>query len=124
MKKIIILITVTFLLISCSGEIKDVSYKEDVEPIINEYCLDCHNSDQNLGGLNFESYTKLMESRYLNRAQSLVIPGDASQSRLYLVVHSTDKLIRMPPENFGYDRLSDSEIEIIKVWIDEGAKDN
>ena len=124
MKSLIILAAISIILVSCGGEIKNVSYSEDIQPIINENCLDCHNDQKQLGGLNFESYKKLMSSRYLNRSQPLVIKGDASQSRLYLVVHSNNDLIRMPPKNFGYDRLSESEIKAIKVWINEGAKNN
>ncbi len=124
MKKYFSIVFVVVFISSCGGEIKNVSFKNDVVPIIDNSCIDCHNSDQNMGGLNFETYNSLMESRYLNRSQPLVIKGDASQSRLYLVTHANDPLIRMPPKNYGYDHLDDDEIETIKVWINEGAKNN
>lgn len=124
MKSFFVLMSLSIFFISCGGEIKNVSYKNDIKPIINEACLDCHNNDQQQGGLNFSSYDDLINARYLNRPQPVVIKGDASQSRFYIAVHSTKPAIRMPPVNFGYDRLSDREIEKIRVWINEGAKNN
>lgn len=124
MRKPLFILLSVYLFIGCSGEIKDVSFAEDIQPILKENCLDCHNSQAKQGNLNFETYEALMNSRYLNRSQPLVIKGSAEESRLYLVTHSDNLMIRMPPDNFGYDKLSQSEIETIKVWIDEGAKNN
>ncbi len=124
MKLIFISIFALYFFAGCGGEIKEVSFANDVKPIIDENCLECHNSEAKMGNLNFEDYEALMNSRYLNRTQPLVISGDPMQSRLYLVTHSENPMIRMPPENFGYDKLSDDEIKTIKVWISEGAKNN
>jgi hypothetical protein len=124
MKTILLATIVLLVLFICCGDIKDVSYSKDVQPILNEYCLDCHNSEAKLGNLNFENYEALMSSRYLNRTQPLVIAGEPMQSRLYLVTHSSNPAIRMPPENQGYGKLSESEITTIKVWIAEGGKNN
>lgn len=118
--------TIAFLILvtACGGEIKNVSFAEDVNPIIVENCLICHNGEKEKGTLNFESYEKLISSRYLNRSESLVIEGDAAQSRLYLVVNSNNPAIRMPPKIDGYNKLSGAEIKTIKVWINEGAQNN
>lgn len=124
MNKLICIIFIAMAAVGCGGEIKNVSFSEDVMPIIQEECLDCHNSENARGKLNFETYEKLFSSRYFNRSQSLIIAGDAAQSRLYLVVNSNKPAIRMPPEYNGYDKLAEDEIEIIKVWINEGAKKN
>ncbi len=124
MVRIILSIAVIFIAVSCGGEIKNVSFSEDVKPIIDENCLPCHNGDESQGKLNFSTYNELMSSRYLNRSEPLAIEGDAAQSRLYLVVHSSNPAIRMPPENKGYDRLNEREIKTIKVWINEGIKNN
>ncbi len=124
MRKYFALLSIVLIIAGCGGEIKDVSFAEDVQPIINESCLDCHNGETKIGNLNFENYNALMESRYLNRSVPLVIKGEPMQSRLYLVTHSDNPAIRMPPENQGYGKLSESEITTIKIWISEGAKNN
>jgi len=113
-----------FTVTACNSRIENVSYKNDIQPILNDYCVDCHNSDVKRGNLNFENYDSMMASRYLKRNYPVVITKDPSMSRLYLVVRSNKSSIRMPPEFLGYDRLSDSDIETIRVWIAHGAKNN
>ncbi|MCF8261132.1 MAG: hypothetical protein K9J12_10185 [Melioribacteraceae bacterium] len=119
-------IFIMFLLfvVSCGGKTENVSFSNDIKPILDENCTICHNSEDDQKNLNFESYESLMNSRYLNRNQALIIPGDSEVSRIYLVTHSNKSAIRMPPESFGFDKLSESQIQKIKVWIDEGAKNN
>lgn len=124
MKKLFFSIILFFLITSCGGEIRDVSFSKDIVPIIKDNCLPCHGDKQQRGNLNFETYEKLMSSRYLNRSEPLVIKNEASQSRFYLVVHSQNSAIRMPPANLGYDRLDENEVKTIKIWINEGAKNN
>lgn len=122
------LLLISALLI-CAGcenlyDIKNVSYKDDIQPILNDNCVICHSSELESGNINFETYADLMNSRYFNRNTPVAIAGSAEESRLYLVVHSNKKSIVMPPPNSGISKLSDFEITKIKVWINEGANNN
>ena len=90
-----------------------VDYESQIQPIFNDNCGNCHLGNSS-GGLNLSSYENLMSNDVIN-------PGDASSSLLY------DKITRpnsasgdMPP---GNSELSQSEIELIFNWINEGAED-
>lgn len=112
------------LLQSCGGKTENVSFKEDVKPIIDQNCYRCHNSQSRMGDINFDNYETLMESRYFGKDQPMVVAGKPEESRIYKVITSDNKVIRMPPEDYGYDKLSSSDIETIEAWIKEGAKNN
>lgn len=105
-------------------EMKNISFENDIQPILKDNCLHCHNASAKKGSLNFESFDSLMASRYFNSKTPVVIPTKPEESRLYLSVHSNNIAIRMPPANFGYVRLDDDEIMLIKTWISEGGKNN
>jgi hypothetical protein len=53
---------------------------------------------------------------------ALVKPGDAFTSALNMLVEGrANPAIRMP---HGRSKLPDKEIEILKIWVNEGAKNN
>jgi hypothetical protein len=53
---------------------------------------------------------------------AFVIPGDPFASNLMVLVEGrAHPSIRMP---HGREKLSEGEIEVLKVWVQEGAKNN
>jgi len=87
-----------------------VSYTAQVKPILAERCLSCHSSEQRFGGLSLEKFDDISD---------FVTPGDPSKSRLFVVVYgSTAKMPRGGPP------LKPEQIEILKTWIEQGAKDD
>jgi len=65
------------------------------------------------------SYETLMKGGKFGK---LVIPGDPLTSTLNMLVEGrADPSIRMP---HGRGKLPDREIEILRVWVKEGAKNN
>ncbi len=109
-----------FLLVaSCSSDneedlfpapmvLEDISYANDVTPILSNNCYGCHSSATavNGGGHILEGYTEL---------QSYVDGGT-----LLSVIKHEDGVSAMPP--FGM--LSEIQISTIEIWIEEGALDN
>ncbi|MFL5339008.1 MAG: c-type cytochrome domain-containing protein [Gemmataceae bacterium] len=96
---------------------KNVTYQEDVLPILREKCLACHDSEKIKGGLDVSSYTKLMEG---GGSGAVVKPGDAEGSRLFGVVsHKIEP--KMPPKS---DKIPQPYLDTIKAWIDQGALEN
>lgn len=99
-----------------------VSYADEVAPILQTYCIQCHVAGQpgaEATGLLLDSHAALMEG-----AQSgpVIKPGNARTSSLYILISASDNLtVNMP---HGKDPLSAEEIETIRVWIDNGAVDN
>jgi hypothetical protein len=106
------------------GEPENVSFEKDIKPILRRSCIPCHNDVRLQGNLDLSSYNALMESRYFTRREPIAIAGNARDSRLYIVVTTRREGIRMPPEHSEFRTLSKRETERIRVWIEEGAKDN
>ena len=101
---------------------RNVSYAKEIQPLLTKYCSECHAPGKEgftASGLETTSYDALMKG---GKFGALVKPGDAFTSALNMLVEGrVDKSIRMP---HGRKKLSDEEIAILKVWVDEGAKNN
>ena len=99
-----------------------VSYNKDVQPILSKNCSECHAPGQKgfeASGLDTTSYQALMKG---GKFGQLVKPGDALSSSLNMLVEGrAHSSIQMP---HGRAKLPDKEIEILKVWVNEGAKNN
>ena len=99
-----------------------VSYNKDVQPILAKNCSECHAPGQKgfvASGLDTTSYQNLMKG---GKFGQLIKPGDALSSSLNMLVEGrAHSSIRMP---HGRAKLPDKDIEILKVWVNEGAKNN
>ena len=91
-----------------------VDYQSDIQPIFNNNCIFCH---QNGGSatLNLATYSGVMTGGWSGPA---IIAGDHQNSLLYQrIIQATGTNGSMPPN----DPLSQSQIDLIAQWIDEGA---
>ena len=99
-----------------------VSYNKDVQPILTKNCSECHAPGQKgfeASGLDTTNYQALMKG---GKFGPLVKPGDALSSSLNMLVEGrAHASIRMP---HGREKLPDRDIETLKVWVNEGAKNN
>lgn len=99
-----------------------VSYNKEVQPILAKNCSGCHAPGQKgfeASGLDTTSYQALMKG---GKFGPLVKPGDALSSSLNMLVEGrAHASIRMP---HGREKLPDQDIETLKVWVNEGAKNN
>jgi uncharacterized membrane protein len=89
-----------------SDQLKQVSFKE-VLPIFTTNCASCHG--QKGEGFALTDYSSIVRS---------VQPGNSSKSKVYQALTSTFNL--MPPNN----PLTTSQRTLIRLWIDQGAKNN
>ena len=109
----------------------EVSFANDVQPILEVACIECHTSSGEgvaASGFSVSDYDAVMKGTDLG---AVVVPGSSISSTLYMVVAGkTDPEIRMPPhheESWADGRgtpLADDEIAIIAAWIDQGASNN
>jgi len=97
-----------------SGEI---SYNNDIQPILNASCVNCHGDN---GGLSVSAYNNLMKGTSNNGP--VVIAKNGAGSLIVKKLQGVASGSRMPPE--PADKWSESKIETIKIWIDQGAKNN
>jgi hypothetical protein len=96
-----------------------VDFAKDIRPILADYCFACHGPDEKARKAKLrldqrESAFKLRESGVA------VIPGDSSHSEVYRRITSSDPDDLMPPPKTNH-KLSKSQIELLRRWIDEGA---
>jgi hypothetical protein len=114
-----------------TGCSQQVSYENDVSPILQSNCLTCH-TDEGEGldasGFSVRTYDELMKG---TKFGPVIIPGDSVSSTLYrLVDHKADHKIQMPPHHKEStasemkDPLTQKQINTIKLWIDQGAQNN
>ncbi len=88
-----------------------ISYYDDIQPIFDTNCVDCHVGNFPSGGLNLENYENLMDG---GNSGTVIISGDHLNSLLWQRIDNGD----MP---IGGDPLSDEDITLIAEWIDAGA---
>jgi len=101
----------------------EVSYKNDVLPIIHDYCLNCHEpggKGYEKSGLDMRTYPSLMKG---TKFGSVIKPGDSFTSILIQVIEGrVHASIKMP---FGMSGgLAKDKIEILKKWVNQGAQEN
>ncbi len=89
----------------CDSE--DISYSEDVLPLLQTHCLVCHSQMANFGNINLEGYD-----------QVLVHVGTGG---LLGSIRGDDGWSVMPQ---GRPRMLDCNIEKIASWIEDGAPNN
>ena len=100
--------------------VKKVDFNRDIRPILSDTCFKCHGPDekQRMANLRLDETEGLFTDRGGYR---IIVPGNAAQSKLYQKISSTDESFRMPPTYSGRS-ITAKQIELIKEWIDQGAK--
>jgi Protein of unknown function (DUF1553)/Protein of unknown function (DUF1549)/Planctomycete cytochrome C len=94
-----------------------IDYNREVKPILNKHCLKCHGGVKKAANVSF-----LFEEDIYKPAKSGKIPvvaGDADGSEMMRRILSHDTQDRMPKNS---PPLSESEIQILRNWIDQGAR--
>ena len=115
-KAVILLISVAFFLQSCShdpqgiADLNPVCFETQIKPLIQNSCAvsGCHDASTAEEGYNFSSYEGIVAA---------VKPGNARQSELYRVLTAVYGEM-MPPQH----PLSENDRNLIKIWIEQGAK--
>jgi mono/diheme cytochrome c family protein len=91
-----------------------VSFANDVLPILQSRCLNCHGGDRLEEGLSVKTYAELMAG---SENGLVITPGDAGNSLLVELV-STQKMPKRGP------KLTPPQVQLIIDWINQGALDN
>ncbi len=115
---------ILFSVLSLSVQASDeVSFKEQIQPILKDYCLNCHMPDgkgYEKSGLDLRSYESLMKG---TRFGSVVKPGDSFTSIIIQVIEGrVHASLKMPYGMSG--GLSKTNINLMKTWVNQGAKNN
>ena len=122
----------TAILLTCVGcGQREVSYSQDVFPIVWEHCAECHSGGgegESASGFSVATYEDLMKGTQYGQ---VIVPDSAISSTLYHMISGTvDPSIEMPPhapdalaEGRG-EPLTEEQIQTVRTWIDQGAQNN
>jgi hypothetical protein len=96
-----------------------VDFNRQIHPILSETCFQCHGPDDH------QRKAKLRLDRKDDALGhgTVIVPGHADRSDLIDRLTADDPTRRMPPAKTG-KRLTAQQIELVRRWIDEGAKWN
>jgi hypothetical protein len=95
----------------------NVSYTYNLQPLFNQACAlsGCHDDGAHQSALKLTTYANLMF-----QLPGVVVPGKPDQSTLVFRIEGRVG-DRMPPTT---NQLNDNQINGIRTWVAEGAKNN
>jgi hypothetical protein len=105
------------LLLAFQGAFAAVNFDRQIRPVLSDNCFACHGPDakNRMANLRLDVPDA---GAFLN---SVLVPGKSAESHLFQRISSPDVKKRMPPSYSGHT-LTPQQIELVKQWIDEGAK--
>ena len=96
------------------GARAEVSFADDIEPLLHRSCVACHGEAIQQSGLRLDRRDGALKG---GDSGSIINPGKPDSSRLVHRLEGREGLVRMPPAA----PLSEQEIELFRTWIREGA---
>lgn len=120
--KMIALSLFPLAMVGCGGE-PAVSFSQEVKPIIDENCIECHQAGgegEVASGFDMASYDGLIKGA---RFGPMIIAGDAEGSNMIVLMEGrADPSISMP---HGQQKsISKADIQTVRLWIEQGARNN
>lgn len=94
---------------------RKIDFAKEVRPLFATYCVECHGEKKKESGLRLDD-----RDEALNGGDSGPpwIDGKSADSLLIKYVGGLDPDVVMPPKG---DRLTRTQIAILRAWIDQGA---
>ncbi|MFN3189092.1 MAG: DUF1549 domain-containing protein [Aureliella sp.] len=96
-----------------------ISYEKQIAPIFRTHCQGCHQPAKAQGEYVMTDFASLSEAG--ESGDPAIVPGDADASYLYQQIAIVDGEAAMPKKG---KPLHPSEIELIREWINQGAKND
>lgn len=93
-----------------------VDFTNQVQPILTSHCIRCHGPEKQESGLRLDTKESMLRGG--DSYGPAIVAGKSSDSPLFQFVSRTDADLKMPPKG---ERLSQSNLEILRAWIDQGA---
>jgi len=91
-----------------------ISFSEQILPIFEAHCTECHGGESAELGLNLSTYEGAMAGSDYG---TVIEPGNPDGSLIIDMISSGD----MPQDK---DPLPAEKLELIRTWISEGAENN
>jgi len=109
---------VTFMLPASTVLAESVEYSRDIKRLLSNSCFACHGPDENVR----EADLRLDVRESAVGDAGAIVPGDADASEVIARLTTDDPDMKMPPTNSNRPVLTPEEIELMRRWINEGAK--
>jgi len=111
--KLIVLGLVPLAMVAC-GE-STISFSQDIKPILDTYCMECHvpgGQGEVASGFNMATHETLMKGARFGPMVIVVVLMEGRADPSISMPHGQQKTISKP------------DIQTIRLWIDQGAKNN
>ena len=95
-----------------------VDYQQDIKPLLEARCGECHNGTKRKGGLALETYADILDG---GKDGPIVQPGHSADSML--LERLTGAGDEEPDAEGRCRRCAPAEIALIARWIDEGVRE-
>src|ERR1041385_8546716 len=122
-KSVLVLALACFAVVSlAASDPKDstkVSYYRQIRPILQANCQGCHQPAKKKGGYIMTDFKLLLAGG--DNEGAAITPGHSDKSSILKMITPQDGEVRMPK---GKTPLLDSEVALIKTWIEQGAEDD
>lgn len=94
-----------------------VEYARDIRPILADKCFACHGPDAKTraADLRLDQFEAAVEG-------GAIVPGDPDSSELITRIHLDSEDPALMPPTTSHKSLSDTERELLRRWIQAGAK--
>lgn len=105
----------------CSTQVRaadEVDYLRDVKPLLASRCFSCHSALRQKSDLRLDTADFIRKGGELGPA---IVPGESEESALIHAVTGSEGMTRMPPDGDGA-ALEPGQVELLKRWIDQGAR--
>lgn len=93
----------------------EIDFENQIRPLLIQKCAGCHGPDDQTSDLRLDARHSALKG---GSAGPVIVAGDAKASELIRRITADDDDV-MPPDD---PPLSDSEIQLLTRWIDDGAK--
>ncbi len=94
-----------------------VRYGRDIRPLLSDKCFRCHGPDEAARQAKLR-----LDERDAAIAAGAIVPGDTRASELLARVAASDPDDVMPPPSSHKKALTSDEIELLELWIEQGAE--
>jgi len=92
-----------------------VEFARDIQPIFDKSCYSCHGPKMQMAGLRLDEKQAALAG---GQSGPVIVAAKSAESSLYRRVAGLGEAARMP---MGGKPLDDSQIALIRAWIDQGA---
>ena len=93
-------------------------FVKDVRPILERSCFGCHGPEKQKSGYRLDVRDVAMKGG--ESGERAIVPHDAKASPLIRFVSGEDEDMLMPPKKSDKARLTATEVETLRAWIDAG----